>query len=242
MLALSRALFCATTASRASATAPTPVRRVVKMHGLPRGWMHDEVVKFVDSVASRVGAAASVESSGKDSHHGDADDDEPSALPNSSTHVHRVRIPFGRKTGVIYGEPVIELNSSAVADALLTLTFDEYSDSRRRLHFSEVDADDYASKQTSAASRQQKEDEEDALALSTLDLDRFLLDPDLLYDMKKRRQRRRLTLRESIDIPSFRDNVDQPTVMDQGDTNLIGRGSPQNLDIPVPYVRGRRGF
>lgn len=239
MFSVARLLFCASTSTAShggGAGASSSLRRVVKMHGLPRGWMHDDVIKFVDSIAARLADTTTTPSEGAN------EADETSALPNSSINVHRVRIPFGRKTGVIYGEPIVELNSSAVADALLSLKFDEYSDSRRRMYFTEVDAAEYASRQSTAASRQQKEDDEDALALSTLDLDRFLLDPDLLYDMKKRRQRRRLTLRESIDLKSFRDKDDQELVTDQGDINLMGRGNAQNLDIPIPYVRGRRGF
>lgn len=231
MMFVCRTLLCA---SHSGAAPSSSARRVVKMHGLPRGWMHDEVVKLIDVVAARINAPVPPDDVSGGS--------EESALANSSPFVRRVRIPFGRKTGVLYGDPVVEVTSSHVADALLSLTFDEYSDARRRLHFTEVDLQEYDAKRDFAKSRAAREEQEDAQALATLDLDRFLLDPDLLYDMKKRRQRRRLTVRDSIDVPSFRNDVTKPTVGEQGDLNTIGRGNHQNLDIPMPYVQGRRGF
>lgn len=239
MFVLSRVQLC---------TSVRPVaRRIVTFHGLPKGWMHDEVVKFVDIVAAKVGAPAPGQGerdqtvSSTTGTSGSPAAGDASAL-SQSAFVKRVRIPFGRRTGVLYGDPTLELTSNEVADALLNLNFDEYSDSRRRIHFTEVSLAEYEAKERAAAVRKKLEEDEDDLALSTLDLDRFLLDPDLLFDMKKRRQRRRLTLKERINVESFREREDAAAVEEQGEIGLLGRGSAQNLGIPAPYVQGRKGF
>jgi hypothetical protein len=240
---LSRLLRCPSIAAAAAAKPRTI--RVLKMHGLPRGWMHDEVVKFIDVVATNVGATGTKPPEGGVFPEDDTQRNEKDVMDTAlsqSAFVRRVRIPFGRRTGVLYGDPVVEVTSDVVADALLSLTFDEYSDSRRRLRFTEEDADAHSAKELAASTRMQREETEDALALATLELDRFLLDPDLLYDMKKRRQGRRLTLKEKIRVDTFRESDEDETVGSQGDLSSLGRGSSQNLDIPLPYVQGRKGF
>lgn len=204
------------------------------MDCLPKGWMHDEIVEMIDAVASKIGAVPP-----QDEGRGGSE-----TSLQRSPFVRRVRIPFGRKTGVAYGQPLVEVTLDAVADALLSLDMSEYSDSRRRIMFEEVDPKTFPDGSTWQRLRQVQEDEEDCQTLETLELDRYLLDPDLLYDIDKRRQRRRVTSRETIRLPTFRTQEEAITVADHDEDSAmeIGRGSVQNARVPVPYVRGRRGF
>jgi hypothetical protein len=73
-----------------------------------------------------------------------------------------------------------------------------------------------------------------------MDLDRYLLDPDLLYDIEKMHQPRKMTRSGKIYVESFR-TTSAASVGESNEAD-IGRGSMQNLPLPVPYVQGRRGL
>lgn len=191
--------------------------------------MHDEIIQFVDSIAANIKAPVPTPTQGQE---------EMESSLTTSPFVSRVRIPFGRRTGIVYGEPTIELRSNEVADALLSIPFSElYDDYRRKMGFQEVAPTPHRS----AESVEAQEEEEDRRALETMEVDRYLLDPDVLYDMKKMRQNRLLTSSQKINVPSFLVNDESDTVKSQ-DLLELGKGSMQNLPIAVPYVRGRRGF
>ena len=94
-------------------------------------------------------------------------------------------------------------------------------------------------------------------ALETLDIDRFLMSQDLLYDFSRMKQSRYVRqdsisrdIKKTIHVNSFRPspstlrNIESGTYdVDEADSSAIeeiGRGSPRNLRIPIPYVDNLR--
>lgn len=62
--------------------------------------------------------------------------DDGSALPQTqSPFVHHIFLPFGRRTGLVYGDPVLLLTSMALANYLVNdLNFSD-DDYRQRIYF-----------------------------------------------------------------------------------------------------------
>ncbi|KEG08900.1 hypothetical protein DQ04_06221020 [Trypanosoma grayi] len=211
-----------------SATAASTHRtlRTVRLHNMPRTWMHEEVVQFLHHVAEHAGITPPTDSAteaecqeqreGEDGEEGE--EDTTSAVPYvTSPFVARMRIPFGRRTGIVYGAPVIRLTSNALTDYLLRdLKFDP-DDYRGRIYFTEVTGSEAmaeaAAVTTDEAAVVRMEQQQ---ALDTLELDRYLLAPDLLYDIAKMRQRRLVTRQSKLLLHTFTDD-------DNDDNDIEGR-------------------
>nr|CCC91524.1 conserved hypothetical protein [Trypanosoma congolense IL3000] len=250
--------------------ARTPTPRALKLHNMPRSWMYEEVVEFIHQVAEHAGIEVPPSycrgQSGVEGEEGEED----SAVPHvASPFISRIHIPFGRQTGIVYGSPIIFVNSDSLADYLLhDLTFDP-DDYRSRIYFTEVEA----GKDTESPRGMSVVDDETALemeqqhALSSMELDRYLLAPDLLYDMAKMRQWRLVTRKSKLLLHTFGDDegvadhgksgvsgemdtsgikqgsskANQKRLRCAGDHKELGRGSVHSIPLPLPYVRGRRG-
>lgn len=182
--------------------------RALQLHNLPRSWMYEEIVEFLHQVAEHAGIE-------QPSYHptascnSDGNEESDSAVPHvTSPFVARLHIPFGRRTGIVYGTPTILITSDSLADYLLRdLTFDP-DDYRSRIYFTETKADRWYNGVggLSAVSEEAAVVAEQQQALSTLELDRYLLAPDLLYDMAKMRQRRLVTRRSKLLLHTFADD------------------------------------
>ncbi|RNF07087.1 hypothetical protein TraAM80_03574 [Trypanosoma rangeli] len=189
--------------------------RTVRLHNMPRTWLHEEVLQFLHQVAEHAGiappsSAAATEADGHRHEEEDADDEDvTSAVPHvTSPFVARMHIPFGRRTGIVYGAPIIQLTSEALVCYLLNdLRFDP-DDYRSRIYFTEVVGDMHHAFTTTATELTDAEEslkQEQRDALETLELDRYLMAPDLLYDMAKMRQRRLVTRRSKLLLHTFAD-------------------------------------
>lgn len=253
-------------------------RWTVRLHNMPRTWLHEEVIQFIHQVAEHAGIEppssngphknkkGSEEKEGHDSdERGDEEADEEadltSAVPRvTSPFVSRIHIPFGRRTGIVYGTPIIEVTSAALAQYLLhKITFDP-DDYRNRIHFTEV-----ASETSNTEEKWTNKDEAEIVqmeqqeALETLELDRYLFAPDLLYDIARMRQKRLVTRQSKLLLHTFADEekladgdggdgdgravegTRDGELRRVGDYKALGRGSMQNMPLAVPYVQGRRG-
>ncbi|RNF25832.1 uncharacterized protein Tco025E_01932 [Trypanosoma conorhini] len=248
----------------AAAVPPRGTLRTVRLHNMPRTWLHEEVLQFLHQVAEHAGIAPPPDAAAAAA--AEDEEDEASAVPHvTSPFVARMHIPFGRRTGIVFGSPTIQLTSEALARYLLRdLNFDP-DDYRSRIYFTEVAGD------TRHASTAPPTDPEASLrreqqeALETLELDRYLMAPDLLYDIAKMRQRRLVTRRSKLLLRTFAD-AESPaeapdadpagetksgrsaqrknspqTLRCAGDYKELGRGSVHSVPLALPYVQGRRG-
>lgn len=200
--------------------------RVLRLHNLPRNWMHEEIIEFIDQVAAHAGikpSPAAVEELRRREEEEAAatdDDDGSDAIPRAtSPFVRHLFIPFGRRTGLVYGSPALHLTSSALASYLLKdLRFDP-DDYRERIYFTE-ETDEMKGGETMAASSsssagavprvrfvdvEETVEHEQAEAMRTMELDRYLLAPDVLLDIAKMNQRRLVTRNEKVVLDAFRD-------------------------------------
>lgn len=195
--------------------------RTLRLHNLPKNWLHEDIIQFIEQVASHAGIPALPPSAPP----------SPSSSSESSPHttspfVHHLTIFFGRRTGIVFGAPKIVLTSSPLCDVLLQGIPFEEDDYRSRIYFTEEaaspsttspfssSADAPTSRLSASASLPSssslqgiKETLEEAqqVALEQLELDRFLFAPDLLYDIARLHQRRLVTRSESVLLRSFRD-------------------------------------
>ncbi|KAH9597927.1 hypothetical protein LSM04_006945 [Trypanosoma melophagium] len=208
------------------------VLRTVRLHNMPKTWMHEEVVEFLHQVAEHAGIEPPTLSScsqerekenennekGRKEQNEEEEEDTTSAVPYvTSPFVNRMHIPFGRRTGIICGGPIIQLTSNDLAHYLLhELTFDP-DDYRNRIYFTEVvnvnkqdnnNNNNNTMMMSSAVSLSEKEamEAEQQEALGTLELDRYLLAPDLLYDIARMRQRRLVTKSSKLLLETFADD------------------------------------
>ncbi|ESL10701.1 hypothetical protein TRSC58_01561 [Trypanosoma rangeli SC58] len=229
-------------APAASLVSDSGTLRTVRLHNMPRTWLHEEVLQFLHQVAEHAGIAPpfSATATEADGHHHeeeDADDEDvTSAVPHvTSPFVARMHIPFGRRTGIVYGAPIIQLTSEALVCYLLNdLRFDP-DDYRSRIYFTEVVSDVRHAFTTTAteltdAEASLKQEQRDAL--ETLELDRYLMAPDLLYDMAKMRQRRLVTRRSKLLLHTFAD-AESPAedAADEAD---------EHVDDPASESKNRR--
>lgn len=250
---------------------------VVRLHNLPRNWMHEEIIEFVHTVAVHAGIPEPEQSSvgwRHAAHRSDAANkvadasEQPQAAPNSavplasSPYVHRLVLPFGRRTGLVYGTPTLTLTSPALAAYLVnSLQFDP-DDYRNRIYFTTVKESDVQATAgphsgiVSFAEIEETVEDEKAEALRSLTLDRYLLAPDLLLDIERLHQRRLVTAGEEVLLDAFLDSEEdgvppaaavQLRTRDVGTRERrvramqhLGRGSAVNTHIPRPYVEGRR--
>ncbi|CCW67909.1 unnamed protein product [Phytomonas sp. Hart1] len=213
----------------------------VQLHNLPKNWLHEEIIEFIHQVAEYAGIEApglekEESDEGEDQHPAlnkveEAADpqeweatDEDSAIPHvTSPFIRHLRVPFGRRTGLIYGKPTLELTSTALAHYLvedLQLDPDDY---RSQICFTYVELEGEKAKDGPDGSTPRRRpttyheieetiEHEQAEALRTLELDRYLMAPDLLLDITKSYQLRRLTKNEKVFLDSFldddEDNID----------------------------------
>lgn len=234
---------------------------VIRLHNLPKNWLHEEIISFIDEVAHHAGIPEPVVPD-SETQEGNGTSSE-SAIPQKTSHyVARVKVFFGRRTGLVYGSHLLTVRPAALAKYLVNDLQFEPHDFRSRMYFTmeesaSTEGETAAQKTvTSFADVAESVDEEQEAALRTLELDRYLLAPDLLYDIAKMNQRRLLTSNEQIVIDSFLDSPEEVSsangrsgrrgkgtrrrktrkAKEQEDT---GRGSLLNSRIPKPYVQGR---
>ncbi|KAG5509395.1 hypothetical protein JKF63_06705 [Porcisia hertigi] len=230
-------------ATETSSPAPKPSYVWVTLHNMPRNWLHEDIVEMIHQIADHAGiaepqaphafhsasgreATAAGGEDGKD----DTDEGASSALSRmSSPFVRRLHIPFGRRTGIVYGSPKLLLTSPQLADYLIhELTFDP-DDFRNRVYFTrskteevprsyqkpqqlhgergvdhEAATDNGVAQVVYTPIEETVEREQDE-ALRTLELDRYLFAPDLLLDIAKAHQRRLVTKREKVLLDAFVD-------------------------------------
>ncbi|KPA77230.1 putative mitochondrial hypothetical protein [Leptomonas pyrrhocoris] len=249
---------------------PTPDYVWVALHNVPRNWLHEDIVHFIHQVAQHAGIAApstaasplheaSPASTAADEKDDDnrndtteGDEDSPSTMSRvTSPFVHRLHIPFGRRTGLVYGSPKLLLSSARLATYLTSeLTFDA-DDFRSRVYFTKLTPAELPAKlqqqQPSSSSSssshgeggpsaasdsfaqvrytpiEETVEQEKADALRTLELDRYLFAPDLLLDIAKSHQRRLVTKNEKVLLDAFVDGEE-----DNGDDD-----EEDNMDAAI---------
>lgn len=222
----------------AASSPPPPVSYVwVSMHNMPRNWLHEDIVEMIHQVAEHADIAApeaprsSESAAGEEDEEGHTGEGTSSALNHvSSPFVRRLHIPFGRRTGLVYGSPKLLLTSRQLADYLIhELSFDP-DDFRSRVYFTHTKPEElprgYQQQQqqpheggsaggdaangdgvahvTYTPIEETVEREQDD-ALRTLVLDRYLFAPDLLLDIAKSHQRRLVTKNEKVLLDAFVD-------------------------------------
>ncbi|EKF98641.1 hypothetical protein TCSYLVIO_010460 [Trypanosoma cruzi] len=225
--------------------------RTVRLHNMPRTWLHEEVMQFLHQVAEHAGIDPPPEatqdngtegSANSKEHEEEEEEDMTSALPNvTSPFVARMHIPFGRRTGIVCGPPIIQLTSDALAGYLLNDLNFEPDDYRSRIYFTELVNDKYHE-----ATRMVEKDEaallkmEQQEALESLELDRYLMAPDLLYDIAKMRQRRLVTRRSKLLLHTFADD-DRPDEGEDGkDQSEVKDDDPTNENKRVRLRRHKK--
>lgn len=250
-------------ATPAAAAAAAPVDHVwVKLHNMPRNWLHEDIIEFIHQVAQHASIAPPSASASSSSNHpsnsADAaaatashcseneenEDAEESMLDRvTSPFIHHLHIPFGRRTGLVYGSPKLCLSSIKLANYLTKeLTFDA-DDFRSRIYFTKLTAAELPISFQEQQQQQQEEKRESAgttttttttgfanvrytpieesiqheqdEALRTLELDRYLFAPDLLIDIAKSHQRRLVTRNEKVLLDAFLDGEED--VVDEED-------------------------
>lgn len=223
----------------------------VTLHNMPRNWLHEEIAEMIHHVAAHAGIAAPhahPEVRGRDAHDDqgveDADgSDDMMTGRVSSPFIERLHIPFGRRTGLVYGTPKLLLTSRALADYLVRdLNFDP-DDFRSRVYFTHT-----TPAELPAAFQQQSHDaagqggeaspsgrasvqyapieetveREQDEALRTLELDRYLFAPDLLLDIAKSHQRRLVTKNEKVLLDAFVDGDEDDDEADEDASDAAG--------------------
>ncbi|KAG8341472.1 hypothetical protein ERJ75_001008500 [Trypanosoma vivax] len=180
--------------------------RVLRLHNMPRSWMYEEIVEFLHQVAEHASIEFPRSKPGevRSGSGMNGDTNEDSAVPHTvSPFIARIHIPFGRRTGIVYGTPTIHVKSNDLANYLLGgLEFD-LDDYRRRIYFTEAECN--TSMRGLRMDDETAADVEQEQALSTLELDRYLLAPDLLYDISRMRQWRLITQKSKVLLRTFTD-------------------------------------
>ncbi|AYU77309.1 hypothetical protein, conserved [Leishmania donovani] len=245
----------ASDASDTAASSPPapPVSHVwVSMHNMPRNWLHEDIVEMIHQVAEHAGIATpeaprlSESAAGREGEEGHTGEGTSSALNHmSSPFVRRLHIPFGRRTGLVYGSPKLLLTSRQLADYLIhQLSFDP-DDFRSRVYFTHTKPEELPSgfqqqqqpheggvaggdaangdgvAQVTYTPIEETVEREQDEALRTLVLDRYLFAPDLLLDIAKSHQRRLVTKNEKVLLDAFvdgeEDSDDEEEDEDGGD-------------------------
>lgn len=135
--------------------------RTLRLHNLPKNWLHEDIVQFLEQVASyaeiepppspslSTSLSTLAKSGFSDAEEGGSVDNsapsyrEPLTAPSTVTdHVtspflHRLTIFFGRRTGIVFDSPRLVITSSALCDVLLKGIPFEVDDYRARIYFTE---------------------------------------------------------------------------------------------------------
>lgn len=227
-------------------------------------------MEFIQHVAVAAGTSLTSSPDGAQGQEAELREDEGEGV---RSHIHRLIFSFGRQTGVVFGTPrLVIAASSPLCDLLLhRLPPLEDDDYRCRIYFTEEETTEKhvwglgsdesvggsSSSHTSIVELiEESIEEEKAVALRQLELDRYLFAPDLLYDLQRLHQRRRLTSNEEVLLLSFMAADEEAFSQRFGKTaqksgkrklrrrvkdlaGVLGRGSMQNTPIPKPYVQGR---
>lgn len=130
--------------------------RTLRLHNLPKNWLHEDIVQFLEQVASyaeidpppspslSTSMPTLTRNGFSDVDEGESDENR-APLTNSSRisehvtspFVHRLTIFFGRRTGIVFGSPRIVITSSVLCDVLLKGIPFEDDDYRARIYFTE---------------------------------------------------------------------------------------------------------
>lgn len=245
-----------------SGSASSPPLRILRLHNLPRNWLHDDILQFIDQAAASFGIEppppASTSHSSDHRHHQEEEGGDATGIPRTtSPFVHHLTVFFGRRTGIVFGSPRLVLTSPALCDALLRGVPLEPDDYRSRIYFTEEKEEQQQQEQGDTAPHEGKGrttmrkpyssplvaleeslEEEQRLALEHLELDRYLFSPDLLYDIQRLHQRRFITQREAVLLDSFTDGKEDES-MGQGESE----GEDADNDGAAPSrSEGRRGI
>ena len=172
---------------------------------MPRFWQHEDLLEFVNSIGSK-------------------------KLRSTGSCVKYVKLLTGKKTGKSFGAAEVFVTDSSVAQTLCTLKF-ESGDYREPMTFEQVSEEDQARR----AAKGEQAVTSHRRMLDSLDLDQYLMSPDVLYDAAKLHQRKLLTKSEPIEVDSFLD--EQPRSREACDNERSGRGSSTNVLLPSPYVK-----
>jgi len=206
---------------------------VMRVKNLPSFWGHSELTSFVAEVAT----VLSIDPDPPADHaenEPEAGDASAGALA-TSPFVDRVRIFMGRRSGVATRRGEVQIRSDVLAKALAEMTFD-VDDYRNGMSFERVDNAVLERRQKA----QQTYEEADLTLLEHLDLDRYLMSPDVVLDAAKLRQRRYLTRGQKIDLVAFRDTPEAgPFVAENAES---GTGSSQNTSMRSPYPSKSHGY
>ncbi|CAJ1006747.1 hypothetical protein Q4I28_002062 [Leishmania naiffi] len=235
----------ASNANDTAASSPVPPVSYlwVSLHNMPRNWLHEDIVEMIHQVAEHAGIATPKahhpprsasglenDTTRKEDEEGYTDKEASSVLScMSSPFVRRLHIPFGRRTGLVYGSPKLLLTSPQLADYLIhQLTFDP-DDFRSRVYFTRTNPEELPSgyqqqqqphegggagcgaansdgvAQVTYTPIEETVEREQDEALHTLVLDRYLFAPDLLLDIAKSHQRRLVTKNEKVLLNAFLD-------------------------------------
>lgn len=133
--------------------------RTLRLHNLPKNWLHEDIIQFIEQVASYAGIDPPPPSSSSHSSSQDAscsfekremEEDGETFLSDksfspatsapqhvTSPFVHHLTIYFGRRTGIVFGSPKIVLTSASLCDVLLQGVPFEEDDYRARIYFTE---------------------------------------------------------------------------------------------------------
>ncbi|GET87086.1 hypothetical protein, conserved [Leishmania tarentolae] len=262
-----------------SSPAPSVSYVWVSMHNMPRNWLHEDIVEMIHQVAEHAGISspdAPGSSHSAEGREGDAtgeEDDEghtgegtSSALRHMpSPFVRRLHVPFGRRTGLVYGSPKLLLTSQKLADYLVhQLSFDP-DDFRSRVYFTHTKPEELPGGYQRQQPHEGQGAEGDAVngnkvaqvmytpieetveleqeeALRTLVLDRYLFAPDLLLDIAKSHQKRLVTKNEKVLLDAFVDgdeDSDEEEEEEDKDDDAIG-DADNAAASPTPRQRHRR--
>jgi hypothetical protein len=147
---------------------------------------------------------------------------------NCESAVNYAKLLVGKKSGKSYGTAEVSLENKNIARMLCELKFEE-GDIRENMTFSlitEEEEERRARKKGEAASGQRR-------MLETIDLDQYLMSPDVLYDAAKLHQRKFLTRSEQIEVDAFLDDSSKSRAAYR---NEGSRGSQTNMPLPKHYV------
>ncbi|KAK7197499.1 hypothetical protein NESM_000699400 [Novymonas esmeraldas] len=214
----------------------------VSLHNLPRNWLHEDILNMIHQVAEHAGVAATATpelgdaratASGDVDVDGNGAEDEDSDMLSRvvSPFVRRLHIPFGRRTGLVYGTPKLLLTPPQLARYLVDELHFGPDDFRSRVYFTYTTPDELPGGHHRAAAQHATEDDATAAprtphtdvayapieetverekeeALRTLELDRYLFAPDLLLDIAKSHQRRLVTKNERVLLDAFVDGTE----------------------------------
>lgn len=219
---------------------PTKTLRVLRLHNLPKNWLHDDIAQFIDQVAEQEGIEPPSSSSPAGTENEDGEQEDHTAESMSTHHtaspfLHHLTVFFGRRTGIVYGSPRLVLTSSPLCDALLRgISFDP-DDYRARIYFTEekmpagqVDDEkgsfNFGAGVSSVRVIEESMEAAQEAALDQLELDRYLFSPDLLYDIQRLHQRRLVTRNEAVLLDSFVDGEEDGNDGTASDENEVDGG------------------